>query len=249
MGALVASVFVASLLGSVHCAAMCGSFACLATGGGAGDGRGVTASAVWYNAGRLLAYVTLGALAGAAGAGLNAIGSVAGAARPAAVTAGVLLMLWGTASLLAAAGVRVPSLRVPPSLSAGLSRGVRAVRSRPPVVRGLAVGVLTAALPCGWLYAFVATASSAGSAAGGALVMSVFWLGTLPMMMTVALGAQRLLGPARRRLPAVTAALLVLLGALTAAGRFGGASIAKHDAHAAVAPVSHGTSADVHQHR
>jgi uncharacterized protein len=218
--ALVAAVFVAALLGSLHCAAMCGSFACLAAGGDASRGPAALRSTAAYNGGRLLSYVALGALAGAAGAGLDAAGGVVGLARPAAIAAGVLLIAWGGASLLQALGVRVPALAVPPALAAALGRAMRAVQERPPASRGLLIGVLTAALPCGWLYAFVVTAAAAGSAAGGALVMAAFWAGTLPMMAAVGLGAQRLLGPARRRLPALTAAILVVIGALTVAGRF-----------------------------
>ena len=220
MIALAASVFVAGLLGSVHCAGMCGSFACLASGGDATGGKGAWRSSAAYNLGRLASYTTLGALAGAAGAGLDRAGAIAGFARPATVISGVLLIAWGTATLLAALGARVPALAVPPALATRIARGVRAVQSRPPVTRGLALGALTAALPCGWLYAFVATSAAAGSAAGGALIMAAFWMGTVPMMAAVGLGAQRLLGPARRRLPALTAAILVLLGALTVAGRF-----------------------------
>jgi sulfite exporter TauE/SafE len=217
---LALSVFVAALLGSVHCAGMCGSFACLASGGDASRPREAWRSAAAYNGGRLLSYVSLGMLAGAAGAGLDRLGAVAGLTRPATVVAGVLLMLWGLATLSATLGVRLPLLEVPPGLATRIARGVRAVQDRPPVLRGLALGVLTAALPCGWLYAFVATAAAAGSAAKGGLVMAAFWTGTVPMMAAVGLGAQRLLGPARRRLPMLTAVVLVLLGAFTVAGRF-----------------------------
>lgn len=220
MVALAVSVFVAALLGSVHCAAMCGSFACLASGGDASHGRAAVGSTAAYNLGRLLSYVTLGAVAGAAGAGLDQLGAVAGFTRPAAVAAGVLLILWGLATILATFGVRLPALAVPPALASRLARGLRAVQQRPPAVRGLAIGLLTAALPCGWLYAFVATSAAAGSALGGATVMAAFWMGTVPMMAAVGLGAQRLLGPARRHLPAFTAVVLVVLGAMTVAGRF-----------------------------
>jgi sulfite exporter TauE/SafE len=237
MMALVGSVFLAALLGSVHCAAMCGSFACIAaTGAG---GAGTVRNGAAYHVGRLAAYVSLGLVAGAAGAGLDRASSVAGLARPAAVVAGVLLMLWGTATLLAASGVKVPSLAVPPRLASLVARGVRAAHRRPPVLRAAMIGVLTAALPCGWLYAVVVTSAAAGSAAGGAAVMAAFWLGTVPLLAAVGLGAQRLLGPARRRLPALTAALLVVIGALTAAGRFtGGAAHAAHAAHASQAAGS-----------
>lgn len=219
MTALVASVFAAGLLGSVHCAAMCGSFACLASGGDASPGRAALRSSAAYNLGRLLSYAALGSLAGAAGAGLDRAGAVAGLTRPAAIVAGVLLIVWGLATLLATLGVRVPALAVPPALASRVARALRAVQDRPPVVRGLGIGALSAALPCGWLYAFVATSAAAGSAPGGALVMAAFWTGTLPMMAAIGLGAQRLLGPVRRRLPALTAVVLVVLGTLTVTGR------------------------------
>lgn len=236
MTALVLSVFVAALLGSVHCAAMCGSFACLASGGDATHGARAVRSTAAYNAGRLLSYGALGAIAGTAGAGLDRAGAVAGFARPATIAAGTLLILWGLATLLGTLGVRVPALAVPPSLATRVARALRAVQERPPVARGLAIGALSAALPCGWLYAFVATSAAAGSAGGGALVMAAFWIGTLPMMAAIGLGAQRLLGPARRRLPALTAVVLVVLGTLTVTGRLAApaaaaASPAEHAGH------------------
>lgn len=236
MIALAGSVFVAGLLGSAHCAGMCGSFACLASGGDASRGPQVLRSSLAYNGGRLLSYAALGALAGAAGAGLDRAGSVAGLVRPAAVAAGILLILWGLASLAAALGVRVPMLDVPPALASRVARAVRAVQERPPMIRALAIGALSAALPCGWLYAFVATSAAAGSALGGGLTMAAFWAGTLPMMLAVGLGAQRLLGPFRRRLPVVTASLLVILGVLTVAGRL------------APATLAHASSAAAHVH-
>lgn len=220
MTALVVSVFIAALLGSVHCAAMCGSFACLASGGDASQGPAAFRSTASYNLGRLVSYLALGFLAGAAGSGLDQAGEIAGIARPAAVVAGTLLILWGLLTLAATFGLRVPGLAVPPQLAQRVSAALRAVQSRPPVVRGVVIGMLTAALPCGWLYAFVATAAATGSADQGALVMLAFWTGTVPMMVAVGLGAQRLFGRARTRLPAVTAVVLVVLGTLTVAGRF-----------------------------
>lgn len=227
MIALASSVFVAGLLGSVHCAGMCGSFACLASGGDGSSGPRALRSTAAYNFGRLFSYALLGALAGAAGAGLDRAGAVAGLARPAAVVAGILLILWGLASLAAALGVRIPMLDVPPALASRVARAVRAVQERPPAVRALAIGALSAALPCGWLYAFVATSAAAGSALAGATVMAAFWLGTVPLMAAVGLGAQRLLGRFRTRLPLVTASVLVILGVLTVAGRFTPASAAQ----------------------
>jgi len=217
---------------------MCGSFACLASSSSTERAQsprdGVVGTAA-YSLGRLFSYAMLGALVGAAGGGFDRAGAVAGFARPAAVLAGVLLVLWGVATLLSMYGVRVPALAVPPALASRLANAVRAVRTRPPVVRGLALGAFSAALPCGWLYAFVATSAAAGSALGGAAVMAAFWLGTLPVMVALGLGAQRVLGPVRRRLPLLTAATLIVLGLLTVTGRIGGgasAAMTNHTEHA-----------------
>ena len=143
----------------------------------------------------------------------------AGDIFPAAMVAGVLLILWGLATLLGTFGVRLPAVSVPPALASRIARGVRAVQQRPPAVRGLAIGMLTAALPCGWLYAFVFTAAGTGRIDTALGTMAIFWLGTLPMMLSVGYGAQRLTGAFRSRLPMVTAAAVVVMGVLSLTGR------------------------------
>lgn len=229
MSAVIA-VLAASLLGSPHCAAMCGGFVCVyagTPGGAAGRWRG--AAHVAYNLGRLASYVLLGGMAGAIGAGVDRAGAMAGVTRAAAVGAGVLMVLWGGAVLAASSGARVPRAPVPAAVARRLGAALGALRAQPPVVRAGAMGLLTTLLPCGWLYTFVVTAGGTGSPIPGALVMVVFWLGTLPVMVGVGLGAQRLLAPVRRRLPAVSAAVIIALGALSIAGRL----------HQPVLPAAH----------
>ena len=114
------------LLGSVHCAAMCGSFACLASGGDGSHGQQALGSTAAYNLGRLFSYVTLGAIAGAAGAGLDELGAVAGVAAAAAIVAGGAAHGLGAASLAARLGVRVPRARG--AARPGLARGARGAR-------------------------------------------------------------------------------------------------------------------------
>jgi sulfite exporter TauE/SafE len=90
---------------------------------------------------------------------------------------------------------------------------------RPPALRALLLGLFTTLLPCGWLYAFVATAAGTGSVSAAVMVMAAFWLGTVPMLAGLGLASRRALGPLRRQLPAVTAALLLIIGLLTITGR------------------------------
>lgn len=219
MWTLVGTVLAASLLGSAHCAAMCGPLACLATGEGTEPRGRASLPIAWYNLGRLAAYAALGGLAGWAGAGLDRLGLLAGVSRGAAIVAGALMVLWGVGTALAGLGVAAPVATQPARMARWLGSAVRRVRNAPPGPRGLALGLLTALLPCGWLYAFVATAAATGQMATGVLVMAVFWTGTVPIMAAVGLAAQRGLGPIRRRLPVATAAILVILGLLTISGR------------------------------
>src|SRR3970040_558988 len=122
MTALVVSVFVSALLGSVHCAGMCGGLACFVAG--SADARATAA----YNGGGALSALARGGgpgaggggVAGAAGAGFDRVGMIAGIARPAAIVAGFLMIVWGGATAVAAAGARVAVLSTP----AGARRGV-----------------------------------------------------------------------------------------------------------------------------
>lgn len=214
---LLLAVLVASALGSLHCAAMCGAFVCAAS---RGQGRALREQSA-YHAGRLVSYVTLGALAGAIGATMDDLGALAGVARGAAVVAGVLMVLWALSVILSERGIRMTGglggLRM--TAERALGSVIVRVRDRSGTVRAGALGLVTTLLPCGWLYAFVVTAGSTGRPLDGALVMLAFWAGTVPALAALGAGAARLVGPAARRLPLVTAMVMLALGLLTIAGR------------------------------
>lgn len=199
---LLLGVFVASLLGSVHCGAMCSAFACLANGGAQ---RGA-----WYHGGRLLAYITLGAIAGAFGAQLDRAGLIANVQRTAALVTSVALVVWGLVQLRSA--MRARSFRGATQWGGVLSRIVARTSDWDPRTRAATIGLTTALLPCGWLWAFIATAMGTGSQQRAALVMLVFWTGTVPMLVAVAAGAKRWGPIARVRWPLASASLVVMLG-------------------------------------
>ena len=228
---IVLGVLGASLLGSVHCAGMCGGFVCFYAAASGGPRR---AAHVAYNAGRLVSYLLLGAVAGTTGAALEHAGTLAGVARLAALVAGAWMVAWGGTTLLASGGVRLPRLhgRAPARLMAPV---LARVRTASPVARALTLGLVTTLLPCGWLWAFVATAAGTGGVAPALAVMVAFWAGTLPVMLGIGAGAQRLAGPLRARLPQVTAATVVVLGLLSLGGhlrRAGHAPATGASAHA-----------------
>jgi len=218
----VLGVLLSSLLGSVHCAGMCGGFVCFYAEGGAGrePARGPLPHAA-YNGGRLISYLLLGAAAGTIGAMLDRAGALAGISRAAAIVAGMLMVIWGASTILATRGIKLP-LEMPLPLQwvqREFGAALRQLRDASPTVRAAATGLLTTLLPCGWLYIFVAMAGGTGSTMRGMLLMLAFWAGTLPMMVAVGVSAQHLFGPLRRKLPLVTATLVVVLGLLTITGR------------------------------
>jgi uncharacterized protein len=199
---LLAGVLVASLLGSVHCGAMCSAFACMANGAGK---RGA-----WYHGGRLLAYVTLGAAAGALGAGLNTAGLIANVQRTAALVTSAALIGWGVVQLRAA--MRARPFSGAARWGAVLGRQLSRTAEWDPRVRAAAIGVTTGLLPCGWLWAFIATAMGTGATLRGAAVMAVFWAGTVPMLAALTAGVRRFGPLASVRWPLASASLVLLLG-------------------------------------
>jgi sulfite exporter TauE/SafE len=217
MNALISTV-TASLLGSLHCVGMCGgliSFYSASEDAGAG--------ARWrphvaYHGTRLLAYASLGALAGGLGSALDRLGSSVGFGQLGAFIAASAVLLWAVPLLV---GRRLPARllqlgRGPARRSRHVERLERAllavmqrVRRQPPLWRAAALGLSSALLPCGWLYAFVALAAAAGSPVQGAVLMVAFWSGTVPALLGLGLSVARLSQPLRARLPRLSAAVVL----------------------------------------
>lgn len=214
-------IFLASLAGSPHCAAMCGPFLAFAAASdevrGAGHRRIPAMFA--YHGGRLAAYLVVGIVAGTLGAGVERLGALAGVGRGAAIVAGALMVAWGLNTVLALRGWRLGASHGPAILQRALGGVVRRVGDLPPLSRAGLTGLATALLPCGWLYAFAAAAGGTASPLRAALVMAIFWTGTLPVMVALGAGLQRVAGPLRAKLPLVTASAVVVIGLLSITGR------------------------------
>src|SRR5690606_10362020 len=110
--------------------------------------------------------------------------------RLAAVVAGSAMVLWGLGALLrrrigpASAASGLVSLQRSGVVSSlgWAGRLLCRLGGWPPAARATALGLLSALLPCGWLYAFVLGAAATGSALAGALVLLTFWSGTVPIL-------------------------------------------------------------------
>jgi len=213
---LLIAVIIASFIGSLHCVGMCGPLVAFAVG----DVRGAARSSrVWlhaaYHGGRLLTYMLVGAVCGALGAAIDHGGARFGLHRAAALAAGGLMIAVGTAAVFRALGARLPQLPLPRWIQRGVVAGQRAAFALRPLPRALCVGLLSALLPCGWLYAFASAAAGTGNPFQGALFMGAFWLGTVPALLLAGVGIQALARLVGGRLPLVAALTFVALGVVT----------------------------------
>lgn len=250
-------VLAASLVGSVHCAGMCGGFVCFYTGSepasAGGTGRGTAPRLLHahalYNVGRLLSYLTLGAIAGAIGARVSELGVLAGVQQGAAIVAGALMVGWALSTLAAQRGVSWGAVRAPLAWQRALGRVLHAVREQPVARRALLTGFFTTLLPCGWLYVFVATAGGSGSVWSAMFLMAVFWLGTVPALVAVGVGAQTILAPFRHRLPLVSATVVLVMGLWSMAGHLRAPSQdTRHVGGSSTIPAAIARPAGTHAH-
>ncbi len=209
-----ALAFAGGLIGSVHCLGMCGAFPLAIA---ARKDRSPVRRQLLYHAGRLQALALIGALAGTLGAALVWAGP---ARRALALGAGALMVAIGF-ERLGWLPLRVPGLG--PALERGIGRSLRAVVDWDSRAAPLALGVANAFLPCHLVYAFAAQAAATGSLAAGALTMIAFGAGTVPALLALGIGGDRLGRRSRLAAERLVSAAVVLYGLrLVARGLAGG---------------------------
>jgi hypothetical protein len=166
--------------GSVHCIGMCGPLALSLPGADQSRVRFVGERVV-YNLGRVVTYTLLGGLVGLVGRGA----ALAGVQQVVSVGIGVTMVL---AAAVPWVSRHVQQLEQAPSAFLGkiMTPIGRLYRKGGPGAL-LAVGVLNGLLPCGFVYAALATALTAGNPVQSMTFMAAFGLGTGPAMLGVSL--------------------------------------------------------------
>lgn len=159
------TAFVFGFLGSFHCALMCGPLALA--------GCTTRRTTFGYFAGRAIVYAFAGALFGSLGEHAQHRLPIGAVQTGLLLAVAVLALIKGVRLLLPRHDL-VP-LRKPPSR-------VGELLARVVPRRGLALGLATGVLPCGFLAGAWALAASTGNPLSGALVMIVFSLATLPSL-------------------------------------------------------------------
>lgn len=213
----IGGVLAASVIGSLHCAGMCGAFVAMAVGLETNTGR--ARLHVLYNLGRLCSYASLGALAGGIGQGLDLGASVTGLQSASALLAAGTMIAMGALPLVCRASGRAIRLPLPKPLERAVTFVYRRASALAPGQRAFLIGLCTCLLPCGWLYAFAILAAGTANPLAGALVMSAFWLGTLPALVAVGAGIRELTGRLGGLAPVLMSVVIITLGCMTALNR------------------------------
>ncbi len=167
---LAVTALLMGLAGGPHCIAMCGA-ACAGIGQTAGERK---TSALWlFQAGRMVSYSTLGAVAAASMQGLGWLTTQTAALRPVWTLFHVAVMMIG---LMLALLARQPVWL--DSAARNLWSRVRTFHAAWGRGAPLAIGACWAFMPCGLLYSALLLATLSGGALDGALAMALFALGS-----------------------------------------------------------------------
>lgn len=218
MWLLGSAIVMASLLGSTHCVGMCGPLALWASGTTEASRSRVALNTSLYHLGRLLAYCVVGCLAGVIGELVDLGGETIGLRMAAARLVGGAMIVLGLSRVISMLWSKPANFKTTKASVIGkLLATMRPYVFRLPLAgRAAATGLLTAFLPCGWLYLFAFVAAGTASPLSGAFVMIAFWIGTLPLLVGFVASATMLKERYRKAVPVVAAALLVVTGYYTA---------------------------------
>ena len=199
------SALLLGLMGSFHCAGMCGPIAIALPLHGNNIPQKIFGGSL-YNLGRTLTYGVMGAIFGLLGQGVVMIGFQ----QKISIVMGALMIV----------SVIFPSLfrnqyhmeKSWFSLVGKLKKYIGklfAVRSFSSL---FFIGLLNGLLPCGLVYMAIAGAIGTGEVVLGSLYMMMFGLGTIPMMLSIAIAGNILSVAIRRKINRLIPVLVVLVG-------------------------------------
>ena len=193
--------------GSVHCVGMCGPLALSLPGAAHARWRYV-AERLLYNVGRALTYTVLGAAVG----GLGVLVSFSGVQQWVSIGVGTL-MIGG--ALIPWVSRRISRLeQVPARFLGRVLKPIQSLYRTGGSAAMLGVGILNGLLPCGFVYAALATAVTASDLYTSMAFMAAFGLGTIPAMFAVSMLGRLVSAQWRARLQALIPIGLVIVGVL-----------------------------------
>lgn len=201
------ALFLIGLLTSIHCVGMCGGInlsQCVShSNKNISDNKLKSfRPSILYNLGRVISYTVVGGIVGALGSVISFSGVAKGLI---AIIAGIFMIImalnmWGVFPWLKRLNPRLPKLFT------------KKINEQKKSKSPLYVGLLNGLMPCGPLQAMQLFALSTGSVLQGAVSMFLFSMGTVPLMFGLGAFSAMLTKKFQKRMKAVSAALVLLLG-------------------------------------
>lgn len=201
------SAFIIGLLGSGHCIAMCGGITTMLTSAlpqphqyktqqisvNNQDASTITTSkttlVILYNIGRIGSYAFIGAIVGFTGSiAAKNIGMPLTALRLISATFMILLGLYLGQWLMWLNRIEALGKHLWRYISPLASKAIPVNSPR----KALLLGAIWGWLPCGLVYSTLTWALASGSMLTGASIMFAFGLGTLPALLTLSIGFNRI---------------------------------------------------------
>lgn len=182
-------IFLVGLAGGLHC--VNSGCALVNAMGALSPARNGLKRHLWYNAGRVGAYVALGGLAGAAG-GLLVAEPALGRVTPEVLGTRLLALLAGASMVLMASRLYAGLPATHGEAAAALQRAAPGMLRSRGVVAPLGIGAFSGLLPSPLVIAFLALAAHTAHPDHGMAIMLAFGLGTVPAALTFGLGGNGL---------------------------------------------------------
>ena len=232
-------MLILGLVGSLHCVQMCGpivlsysvSLESLKTNPQRSSIASLLHNHLAYNAGRIVTYSALGAVAGVTGETMGLLGRLAGFSHALALITGILMIMVGIVMLGVIPSRLVGSglIRIPSTL---LRRAGRLLSGAAAVNRFL-LGLTLGFLPCGLIYAALLKAMATGSPVAGAATMFGFGLGTAGALLALGIFSSALRIRLNRWGSQLAAVGITLMGVLLVwRGTMPGMQMLEHHMHA-----------------
>lgn len=204
---LLSTALLVGFLGSFHCLGMCAPIT-WAIPDKASNRKKWLANKLIYNFGRVVTYSFLGAVVGLIGE----MFAFAGFQQWLSIFAGSTLIIG-----VILFGGNIPKIRLFKPLS-NFMNWVKSKMSKLITAKGwksnISLGMVNGLLPCGLVYAALIGAISMGDFLGGAAYMSLFGLGTFPMMIGAAIIGRATGQTFKSRISSFAPKFIVVLGIL-----------------------------------
>jgi len=165
-----------------------------------------------YHFGRLLSYLSLGALAGYTGETL-----LSSRYQVVSVASAVLISIFLVVSGYKLIRQEALDLSFSKKLTPLLFIPAKWARAQNQAIKSLTVGMVNGFLPCGWLYIFVLGSVATKSPLYGAMLLAIFWLGTVPALSFFAVFYKKFFSRFPSRLNQIAGVILVMVGLVNVA--------------------------------